>query len=195
MYKLTRFYFRVMAILTFLTAFSFPGAGFSQEAYPNKPVTVIVTFGAGMMDTITRTICKAAEKEFGQPFVIENKPGGGGSIGMVYVLKSKPNGYTIGVTGTTNFLVTPHLQNLPFNILTDTTDIIAVGKYNFLLAVQVDAPWKTFDDLIAYAKMNPGKFSYAGAGVALAQHICMERIALKEKIKWNAVPFKGGGRQ
>jgi len=192
MYRMTRVFFNVVLVMFFLLSL-FPGAGLSKETYPNKPVSVIVTFGAGMMDTITRTICKVAEKEFGQPMVVENKPGGAGSIGMMYVLRSKPDGYMIGVTGTTNFLVNPHLQNLPLNILTDTTDVIAIGKYNFLLAVSADAPWKTFDDLIDFAKKNPGKFSYADPGVATAQHICMERIALKEGIKWNAVPFKGGG--
>jgi tripartite-type tricarboxylate transporter receptor subunit TctC len=166
----------------------------SQEVYPNRPITMVCNFGGGgMIDIVTRTICKVAEKELGQPIVNENKPGAGGAIGKNYVLRSKPDGYTLGVTTTGTYLVIPHMRKLPFDVLTDATDIIAVCKYNFGLAVKADAPWNTYEDLIAFVKKNPGKFKYACAGVGVTQHICMERIAMKEGIKWTQVPFKSGG--
>jgi tripartite-type tricarboxylate transporter receptor subunit TctC len=165
----------------------------SQEQYPTRPITMVVPYTAGMIDTMTRTICKVAEKELGEPIVVENRPGAAASIGMNYVLKSKPDGYTLGSTTTTSYITTPHTQKVPYNVLTDVTDIMAFCRYNQILCVRTDAPWKTYEELIDYAKKNPGKFKYATPGVGTAQHICIEQIAMKEGIKWTAIPFKGGG--
>lgn len=184
---------RISLIAVFLSSYLALGNSFAQEYYPAKPLTVVVAMGSGAMDTIARTICKAAEKHFGQPIMVENRPGGGGALGIAYALRSKPDGYTIGITGTANLIVTPHLENLPYNVLTDITDILPIAKYNFLLAVNADSPWKTFDDLLAFAKKNPGKFSFANPGVTATSSIAMNVISVREKIKWNSVPFKGGG--
>lgn len=184
---------KALRVFICVTALLLPSWIRAQESYPSKPLSLVVTFGAGAMDTIARSIAKAAEKDFGQPIMVENKPGGGGAIGMINVLKSKPDGYTIGVTGTSNFIVTPHVQTLPFNVLTDMKDILAIAKYNFLLTVKADSPWKNFDEFLDYVKKNPGKFSYSTVGVGTAAYISMERIALHGKLKWNPVPFKGGG--
>jgi len=181
-----------LVVFLFITCF-LATSGLSQEPYPVRSITMVCWSTAGMMDTVTRVICKVAEKELGQPIIVENKPGAAGAIGKNYVLKSKPDGYTLGVTTTGTYLVIPHMRKLPFDVLTDVTDIIAICKYNFGLAVQSDAPWKTYEDIIEYAKKNPGKFTYACAGVGVTQHICMERIAMKEGIKWTQVPFKSGG--
>jgi tripartite-type tricarboxylate transporter receptor subunit TctC len=166
--------------------------GVSQEAYPNRPVTMVVIFGPGMIDTVMRVLCKPAEKELGQPIMIENKPGAAGTIGTNYVLKAKPDGYTLGAVGTGNCTIHPHLKNLAYNPLTDVVDVVTVIRYPFGIAVRKDAPWNTFEEVIAYAKNNPGQFTYATAGYGIVQHICMERIALQEGIKWTVVPFKSG---
>jgi len=185
---------KVFFVVIFLvTALLFSNV-LSQEVYPNRPITMVINFGAGgMMDVVTRIITKVAEKELGQPIVNENKAGAAGAIGKNFVLNSKPDGYTIGVTTTGTYLVIPHMRKVPFNVLTDVTDIIALCKYNFGLAVKADAPWKSYEDVIDYARKNPGKFRYACAGVGVTQHIAMERIAMKEGIKWTQVPFKSGG--
>ncbi len=193
MYRIMKVLLRLSLMVNFLIPCFFVTNGSSQEPYPNRPISMVCWSTAGMMDTVTRVICKVAEKELGQPIIVENKPGAGGAIGKNYVLKSKPDGYTLGVTTTGTYLVIPHMRKLPFDVLTDVTDIIAVCKYNFGLIVKIDAPWNSFEDVIAYAKKNPGKFTYACAGVGVTQHICMERIAMKEGIKWTQVPFKSGG--
>ncbi len=164
--------------------------GLGQEIYPSRPITVVVPWGPGMSDTVARVLCKAAEKELGQPVIVENKPGAGGSLGVNYVLKSKPDGYTLGQPMTSAYIVHPHLRKLPYNPLTNTIDILPIYKYPIGLAVRADAPWNSYEDLIAYAKKNPSKFTYGCAGVGVIQHITMERLAMKEGIKWTMIPFK-----
>ncbi len=164
----------------------------AQAAYPDHPITMVVWSTAGMGDTVTRIVCKGAEKELGQPIIIETKPGAAGAIGINYVQQSKPDGYTIGMAVTSNYVINPHIRKVSYDVF-GITDILSVCKYNFGLVVRADAPWNTYEDVIAYAKKNPGKFTYACAGVGVTQHICMERIALKEGIKWTVVPFKSGG--
>lgn len=164
---------------------------FAQQDYPNKPVTVVVqTNPGGTIDTLTRTVCKVAEKELGQPIVIENRAGGANLIAVNYVLKSKPDGYTLGTTASLVLLNSPHVGPMPFNVLTDYVDIMPFFKYTFGLCVRADSPWKTYEELIDYAKKNPGKLTYGNPGIGSTSHITMERIAMKEGIKWTAIPFR-----
>ena len=187
-----RLFFCIVGISSVIF-FLCPMKGISQEAYPTKPITMIIRTGAGgMADTMTRLICKGAEKELGQPIVCENKPGAGGVVGMSYVLKSKPDGYTLGASTTAPYINSPHMEKVPYNPLTDVTDVMVYFKYTHALCVKTDAPWNTFEDVLAYARKNPGKFTYASAGVGVTQHIVMERIAMKEGIKLSFVPFKSG---
>jgi tripartite-type tricarboxylate transporter receptor subunit TctC len=86
----------------------------------------------------------------------------------------------------------PHMEQLPFDVRTDQTDIAVYLKYTHALCVKADAPWKTFEEVVAYARQNPGKFNYATTGMGSTQSIVMERIAHREKIKWSAVPFRSG---
>lgn len=189
MKKLLKLFGVGVLLITILTV----GFASAQGSYPNRPITMVVWSTVGMGDAVTRILCKNAEKELGQPIVIETKPGAAGAIGINHVVQSKPDGYTLGMAVTSNYVINPYMRKLAYDTLTSITDILAVVKYNFGLAVRADAPWNTYEDVIAYAKKNPGKFTYACAGVGVTQHICMERIAMKEGIKWTAVPFKSGG--
>ena len=193
MKKMMKSSLEISFAFAFLFTVLFISNGLSDENYPNRPITMIVPWTGGMTDSITRVLCKVAEKALGQPIVIEYKTGGGGAIGVNYVLKSKPDGYTLGVTTNNTFNNSPHLRKLPYDPLTDVTDVIGIFKYPLGLCVRTDASWNTWEDLIAYAKSNPGKFRYANANVGGVQHITMERIAMKEGIKWTQVPFKSGG--
>ena len=160
----------------------FPENSSTQESYPKKPITMVIRSGAGgMTDVMTRIICKAAEKEIGQPIVCENRAGGGGVVGMSYVLKSKPDGYTIGVTSTATYINNPHMEKVPYDPLNDITDIMVFYQTTHALCVRTDAPWKSFEDVLIYARKNPGKFTYGVAGVGVTQHICVERIARKRE--------------
>ncbi len=180
-------------VLVAMVAFLFIPGAFPEEKYPSRPITMVVWSTAGMGDTVTRTICQAVEKDLGQPVVIETKPGAAGAIAINQALKAKPDGYTLCMTVTSNYLVAPHIRDVGYDVRKDVADIATVCKYNFGLAVRADSPFRTYEDVLKYAKENPGKFTYACAGVGVTQHITMEMIAAKEGIKWTQVPFKSGG--
>ena len=183
----------MVAMVALLIVAVFASKGLSQGSYPDRPITVVIGFGAGgLQDLCARALSKAAEKELGQPMVVENKVGAAGVIAMAFVAKSKPDGYTLGHTGTSQYIQVPNIRKTPYDPFTDIVDILKYVDLPFALAVRSDAPWNTFEELIAYVRKNPGKFTYSTAGVGLAPHICMERIALKEGLKWTHIPFKSG---
>jgi len=184
---------KIFLIVFFLITAVFVRNSLSQEHFPNRPLTMIGGFTAGLTDTLIRSICKAAGEILGQPYIIEVKAGAAGLSCVNYVLKSKPDGYTIGVTGPSTYITLPHMMEVPYNPFTDITEICSIWQYNFGLCVRSDSPFKTYEDIIAYSKKNPGKFTYATPGVGMTQHICMERMAAKEGIKWTAIPTKSGG--
>ena len=136
---------KVFFVVILLIISFFIGNGLSQGRYPTKPVMMVVPWAAGMMDTMTRAICMVAEKELGQPIVVENKTGASAAIGVNYVLKSKPDGYTLGVVATSGLIITPHVQKISFNVLTDMVEILTFCKYNQLLSVRADSPWNTYE--------------------------------------------------
>jgi tripartite-type tricarboxylate transporter receptor subunit TctC len=118
--------------------------------------------------------------------------GGGGTLVLGRLKAEKPDGYTIANTSSATLGRIPHLQPVPYNAqdpLKDFIPIISYSYYLYGLAVKSDSPWKTFEEFIAYAKANPGKVRYSTSGVGTGQHLVMEYLAMKEKIKWTHVPF------
>jgi len=161
--------------------------------FPNKPITYIVLFGpGGSTDLTARALCDVASRELGQPVIVINKGGGGGTIGIAALAKAKPDGYTVGSLSTGAMEFKPHMMDLPYDPLKDIVPIMQYGEYPQGIAVKADSAFKTLKDLIEYARENPGKVSYATTGTGGAQHIGMERIAREAGIKWTHVPFKGG---
>ena len=182
---------RLVLLLAFACGVVVPAM--AQDAYPSRPIHVIVGATPGALDTMTRNLFKAAEKELGQPVVIENKPGAGQALAFGVVTQAKPDGYTLGVTTTSLLTNVPHMIKAQFNVLTDAVDIMAFCRYSQVLAVGAQTPWQSFDELIAWARKNPGKFNYATSGTGNAMHIAMEQIAMQEGIEWLAIPYRGGG--
>jgi tripartite-type tricarboxylate transporter receptor subunit TctC len=179
----------VMILITALWA----RESLAADTYPNQPITIVCGWAPGSMhDTLIRVLSKAAEKELGQPIVNENKPGAGGVIAKAYVVKAKPDGYTLGTTVTATYIVQPQIRKVPYDPFKDVVDIMTYAEYNNGIVVRADAPWNTWEDIIAYAKANPGKFTYGHPGFGMMPHITMEHIAMKEGIKWQQVPFKNG---
>jgi tripartite-type tricarboxylate transporter receptor subunit TctC len=184
---------KILFIVPFLMIVCLSGRSFSAETYPDRPITLVVPWGVGgTTDLIARSISPSAEKEFGQPIIILNKGGAAGVVGLNYALKSKPDGYTLVLTTTSSYLLVPHMRAVPYNPLTDITDIAPIVQFDFGLCVRSDSAWKSYEDVIKYARDNPGKFTYATAGIGNTQHIFLERIAKKEGIKWTQIPFKSG---
>ncbi len=179
-------------ILTLL--FALPG--YPQETeiakYPSRPITFIDPFSAGGSgDLSIRLLGKEVEKYLGQPIVVVNKPGGGGTIGVSALASSKPDGYTIGqsVGGAPLFII-PFLQKVPYHPIKDLKQIIQYSAPNFGIIVKADSPFKSLKDLIAYARQNPKKVTYGTNAPNSISNLIMEQIAKKEGSQLTHIPFK-----
>jgi len=162
------------------------------QTFPAKPVTLIVPWPAGgSSDLYFRKLGEVAARHLGQPLVIENRPGGSGMNGPATMAKTaRPDGYTISQLTISAFRV-PHMQKVDWDPISDFTYIIGLAGYTFGVVVKSDSPFKTFNDLLTYARANPGKLSYATPGTGTSLHLAMEEVASKAGVQFLHVPFKG----
>ena len=184
---------RVFCFLVLLAVFGLCAFPVSAVDFPTKPVTLIVPWApGGSTDVTMRVLAETASKHLGKPIIVENKPGGGGTVGpAMMAATAKPDGYTISQIPLGVFRY-PYMMKVNWDPLKDFSYIIHVTGYTFGVVVKSDSPYKTWKDLIAYARANPGAVKYATPGAGTSPHITMEKIAMKEKIKWVQVPMKGG---
>jgi len=172
----------------------FAPAAVAQE-YPNKPVKLIVAFGPGSgNDIIARELAQHMATILGQSMVVENRPGGGGSLGTDVVAKAAPDGYTIGL-GTSSQMVmnVGQFKTLPFDVERDLRSIGLVARTPMVLLANNQMP-KTLGEVINYAKANPGKVTYGSAGPGSISHIVGEAFAKAAGISLLHVPYKGNGQ-
>jgi len=171
-----------------------PSAALAQAAYPDKPVRIIVPFGpGGGTDLIARSLAQRLSERIGQPFVIENKPGAGGTIGTDAVAKARPDGYTLLMATNATLALAPGLyKNLPFNPLADLTTVAVVASGPSVLVVHPSLPVKDFREFLAYARANPGKLNYGSAGNGSMAHVATAILARDAGLDVVHVPFKGG---
>ena len=168
-------------------------AAAGAQEYPTKPITLIVPWPAGgSTDISMRAIAERASKELGQPIAIDNKAGGGGTVGpATMAAAAKPDGYTIAQIPITVFRL-PLMQDVSWDPAKDFTYIVHLTGYTFGVTTSADGPFKTWQDVVDFAKANPGKVTYATPGTGTSLHVGMEQIAAKAGIKLTQVPFKGG---
>jgi tripartite-type tricarboxylate transporter receptor subunit TctC len=166
--------------------------GAFAQSFPSKPVTLIVPWPAGgSTDIYFRKLGEITQKHLGQNLVIENRPGGSGNNGPSNMAKTaQPDGYTISQLTISAFRA-PHMQKVDWNPVTDFTYIIGLAGYTFGVVVKADSPFKTFRDVLDYARKNPGKLSYATPGTGTSLHLAMEEVAAKAGVEFLHVPFKG----
>lgn len=172
-------------------------AGIAAAApYPTKPITLLMPFPpGGGTDTHLRSLSLRASQLLGQSIVIETKSGASGSVALTYLARNaQPDGYTLSVVVPTSFRL-PLVQKMNYDPMKDLTFISRLSGYAYVIAVKADSPWRTWRDLVNYARANPGKLTYGNAGENSTTHLVMEQIAAAEKISWTAVPFKGDGDQ
>lgn len=178
--------------LTFMVIVTLASPSQSRADFPNRPINLIVIFApGGIVDLQARTIAKAAEKHLGQPIVVQNKEGGGGSVGLGFVAMARSDGYTIGTSIVSALTVAPQMREVPYN-LENFMPILGYSTATLGICVKSDAPWKTYEEFIDYAKKNPGAVSYGTSGTGTANHLAMEWLGKKHGIKWTHIPFKGG---
>ncbi len=165
-------------------------------AFPNKPITLIVPWPAGgSTDRHHRALAELAGKVLGQTIVVENKPGGGGTLGPGQMAgTAKPDGYTISQFPL-GMLRIPHMQKVAFDPINDFTYIIGVSGYTFGFVVRADSPHKTFNDYIEAARKAPGAVNYGSTGIGTSPHLLMEELAAAAKVQLNHIPFKGNADQ
>jgi tripartite-type tricarboxylate transporter receptor subunit TctC len=165
----------------------------AQTPFPNRPVTLIVPWAAGGATDVTmRAMADSAAKVLGQPIVVDNRTGGGGSVGPATMAASaRPDGYTISQIPISVFRI-PLMQRTTWDPLRDFSYIAHLTGYTFGVTVKADSPFQTFQDVIEHARANPGAVTYATPGAATSLHIGMEMIAHKAGVKFTHVPFRGG---
>ncbi len=162
------------------------------QAFPNKPVTLIVPWPAGgSTDRHLRALSELASKHLGQQIIIENKPGGGGTLGPGTMAQTaKPDGYTISQYPL-GMLRIPHMQKTAWDPLNDFTFIIGISGYTFGFTVKSDSPFKSFNDYIEAARKAPGQINYGSTGTGSSPHLLLEELAGNAKVQLNHIPFKG----
>jgi len=162
------------------------------QAYPSRPVRIVVGFAAGQaIDIIVRLISQWLSEQFGQQFIIENRPGAGGNIATEFVVRAPPDGYTLLAVGANNMINATLYENLNFQFIRDIAPIASVMRVPQVMEVNPSFPAKTVPDFIAYAKANPGKINMASAGNGSPTHLAGELFKMMTGVNIIHVPYRG----
>jgi tripartite-type tricarboxylate transporter receptor subunit TctC len=168
--------------------------GWAAEPYPNKPVRMIIPFGAGgSTDVLIRIVAARMPEALGQQVVIDNRTGAGGLIGTDIAAKSNPDGYTLLATGSPHVIVPNLYKKVPFDVLKDFSPIMQIASQPYGLAVHPSLGVKSVQELIALAKKEPGKHNYASSGQGGAMHLFQALFVNMANIDIVHVPYKGSG--
>jgi tripartite-type tricarboxylate transporter receptor subunit TctC len=175
-----------------LAAAAGPGGSARAQAFPARPITLIVPWPpGGSTDRHLRTLAEIAAKHLGQNVVVQNTPGAGGTLGPgTMALTARPDGYTIAQFPM-GMLRIPHMQKVAWHPLTDFSMILGVSGYSFGFVVRADSPYKTFKDYIAAARKAPGTIDYGSTGMGTSPHLLLEELSMNAGVKLNHVPYKG----
>ena len=189
--RLIRALFNVFA-LGFALAITSPA---QAQAWPTKPIKLLVPFPAGgPTDLVARAAGDILRNAYGQPVIIDNRPGGNGTVGLEVLAKSPPDGYTLGITAIT-LAIAPHLGNAPFDPFKDFSPITNLVSMTPLIVANPALPASNLTELVAYARANPGKVAYGTPGVATVPHLGAEMLQGAAGIKLNHIPYKGATQQ
>ena len=170
-------------------------AAAAAQSYPSRPITIVIGYTPGAVsDLAARTISDGLHQAWGQPVIVENRPGSGGNIGAAYVARAAPDGYTLMVGTDAQLASNVHLyKHVGFDPVKDFAPVAYAGANIICLAVNTQLPINSVADLIAYAKQNPGKLAYGTSGVGSPHHLAGELLRQKTGIDIQHVPYRGGG--
>jgi tripartite-type tricarboxylate transporter receptor subunit TctC len=180
-------------LLSVLAVFLLPFTAGAQD-YPNKPIKMIIPWAAGgPTDSIGRVLTQKMAEQMGQSFVIENKPGATGTIGHAIAARAAPDGYTVLLASNSTFSIAPHLyKDLAYDNATAFAPVAWVALNAQVLSVHPSLPAKSYAELVALAKAEPGKLNFSTAGVGSTSHLATELLMSMAGIKLTHVPYKGG---
>lgn len=172
-----------------LCAMSSASAG---QAWPTRPIQTISPFSAGAAsDIVARVVLEVVSRQIGQSFVIENRPGAGGSVGAAAVAKAAPDGYTILLNSSSLSSQVVLHKSLPYEPVRDFAPVILLGIQPSVLVAAPSKGWKSIADLVAAARAKGGDLTYASAGLGSASHLAAERLRLAANIEVRHIPFRG----
>jgi tripartite-type tricarboxylate transporter receptor subunit TctC len=182
----------LVAVTTVLGAALGPATA-QEPGYPSRPVRIIVAFPVGgLLDTVSRIVGDKLTTVLGQQFIIESRPGAGGTLATAAVARAEPDGYTLMMIND-NHAVNPSVfKNIPYDSVKDFAPIGFVGSAPMALSANARLPVRTVQDLIDLARQQPGKISYASVGIGSASHLAGELFAAKAGVRMLHVPFRGG---
>jgi tripartite-type tricarboxylate transporter receptor subunit TctC len=165
------------------------------QTYPSKPITIVIGYTPGAVSDLTaRTIADGLNRAWGQPVIVDNRPGSGGNIGAALVARAAPDGYTLMIGTDATMASNVHLyRHVGFDPVKDFAPVAYAGANIICLAVNAELPIKTVADVIAYAKANPGKLNYGSSGTGSPHHLAGELLHQKTGIDIAHIPYKGGG--
>jgi tripartite-type tricarboxylate transporter receptor subunit TctC len=165
----------------------------TAQAYPTRPVRIIVPFSAGAVNDMTaRLIGQWLSEHLGQQFLVENRPGGGGNIGIEAVVRAAADGYTLLVVGTTAAINATLFEKLNYNFIRDIAPVASIVRVPHVMQVNPSVPVTTVPEFIAYAKANPGKISMGSGGNGSPAHVIGEHFKMMTGVKLVHVPYRGG---
>ena len=162
--------------------------------FPTKPVRLVVPFPpGGTLDIVGRMLARQLQAGWGEPVIVENRGGAGSIIGVDYVAKSAPDGYTIVLNAATPMVTVVHLQKVPYDLTRDLVGVAQTAQIDYALAVSPRSGVTNVKDLVERARAQPGKLNYAGAGTGSGMHMYMELFLNAAKINITHIPYKGNG--
>ncbi|MDP2378747.1 tripartite tricarboxylate transporter substrate binding protein [Reyranella sp.] len=167
----------------------------SAQTYPSKPIRWIVPYAAGgPADALVRAIAPKLSENLGVPVIVDNRGGAGGSLGLEQLAKSPPDGYTIALGGTGTHSLNPYIQaNIPYDPIKDFEPVTPIVSYVNVLVVNAQVPVKTVAELVAYAKVNPAKVTFASGGTGASNHLAGELLKAVTGAPLMHVPYRGSG--
>ena len=164
----------------------------SAQTYPTRPVRLVVGFAAGQaIDILARLIAQSLSERFGEQFIVENRPGGGGNIATEAVVRAPPDGYTLLAVGSNNMINATLYEKLNFDFIRDIALVASIYRVPQVMEVNPSFPAKTPPELIAYAKANPGKINFASTGNGSVAHVTAELFKMMAGVNMQHVPYRG----
>ena len=174
---------------------AFPRAGQAQDAFPSRPITLVIPWAAGgSTDTLGRLLAQFMATDLGQPVVVENRGGASGTVGHAHVARARPDGYTVLLGTNSTYAIAPHLmRSLPYDNRAAFTGVSLVARSAQALCVHPSVPVNSVAEFIAHAKARPGQVTFSSAGIGASSHLATELLMARSGTQLLHVPYRGGG--